>query len=205
MLWCFYLFLYVTHGYYSSYVLVVLCRHISYPVVLWQVLDFFKHTCACIYVCVHVCMCVCMYVCMYVCMCVCMYVCMYISMTEWLKQFGNSDLNKEGYIKQFKCTLMVQGYIFFKYLFIYLLSYSRPSWEANHFWATQGNPCILWYLKVHYHVYKYPPPVLVLRHISSVYAPSHLLNIHFNITLPSTSKSSKWSLSIIYIIYIVTL
>jgi len=44
----------------------------------------------------------------------------------------------------------------------YLLTYSmqqNPSWEANRFSASQESPHILWNLKVHYYIYKCPPPV----------------------------------------------
>jgi hypothetical protein len=45
------------------------------------------------------------------------------------------------------------------------LSLSR---EAATFAATQEFPKILWNLKVHYHVYKSPPLVRILSHISPV-------------------------------------
>ena len=49
------------------------------------------------------------------------------------------------------------------YLLTYLLTHSiqqRPSWEANRFSASQEIPYILWNPKVHYRIYKCPPPAL---------------------------------------------
>ena len=51
--------------------------------------------------------------------------------------------------------------------------------------------------KIHYCIYKRPPLVLIVNQINPDHAsPSHVLKIHFNIILPSMSRSSKWSLSL---------
>ena len=42
-----------------------------------------------------------------------------------------------------------------------------PSWEASRFSASQEIPLILWNLKFHYHIHKWPPPVRILSQINS--------------------------------------
>ena len=83
------------------------------------------------------------------------------------------------------------------YIIAYLQPDHSPSGEATLFSASQEIPCILWNLKVHYHIHKFPPPVPILNRIDSAHPPtSHFLKIHCNIILPSMPGSSKWSLSL---------
>ena len=72
-----------------------------------------------------------------------------------------------------------------------------PSWEANRFSASHVIARILCNPKVHYSVYKYPLPFLILSQINPVhYNQSHFLKIHLHIILPSMPGTSKWPLSL---------
>ena len=86
------------------------------------------------------------------------------------------------------------------YLFTYLLTYSivqSPSSEANWLAASQETPRFSRNPKVHYRTHKRPPPVSILGQPNPVHiTTSHLLEIHHNITHPSTPRSPQWSLSL---------
>ena len=54
-----------------------------------------------------------------------------------------------------------------------------------------------WNLEVHYNIHKRPSPVPTLSQINpGVACQSCFLRFHFNMILPSTHRSSKWSLSL---------
>ena len=90
----------------------------------------------------------------------------------------------------FHKKVIINWYIYF---LTYLLDYSMvhsPSWEANWFAASQEIPRISRNPKVHYRTHKRPPPVSILSQPNPVHIPtSHLLEIHPNITHPSTPRS----------------
>ena len=72
-----------------------------------------------------------------------------------------------------------------------------PSWAANWFAASQEIPRISRNPKVHYRTHKRPPLVSILGQPNPVHIPtSNLLEIHPNITHPSTPRSPQLSLSL---------
>ena len=77
----------------------------------------------------------------------------------------------------FSCALWT-----WKKILTYLLTYSiklNPSWEAYHLSASQEIPCISWNAKVHYRIYKCPPPLPILSQLDPVHIPtSNFLKIH---------------------------
>jgi len=63
----------------------------------------------------------------------------------------------------------------------------RPSWTSQKIPRISRNSI------VHYRIHKSPPPVPILSQINLFLASSsYFLKIHFNIILPSTTKSPKW-------------
>ena len=81
------------------------------------------------------------------------------------------------------------------YLLIYLLTDSKeqsPYWEANRFSVSQELSSILWNPKVHYRVYKCPPPAPILSQINPghVHHPTFwrailIISSHLRRSLPS--------------------
>ena len=80
------------------------------------------------------------------------------------------------------------------------LTYSmvqNPSWEANWFAASQEIPRISLNPTVHCRTHKRPPPISILGQPNPVHIPTfHLLEIHPNISHPSTPRYPQWSPSL---------
>ena len=70
------------------------------------------------------------------------------------------------------------------------------SWEDNLFSASQEISHILRNSRLIYHIVKNPPSVRTPNQLNSVHAPSHLLKIHFNSILLSTSGGAWGSVVI---------
>jgi len=69
-----------------------------------------------------------------------------------------------------------------------------PSWEANSHSASQEILHLLWNLKVHYCVHNSLPLFPILSQMHSVHTlPPYFPKIYFTIILPSTPRSSKWT------------
>jgi len=72
-----------------------------------------------------------------------------------------------------------------------------PTWEANRSLTGQEIQRIVWNPKVHHHIQMHPTPFPIMSQINPFYVSlSQFLNINFNIILPSTPWSYKWSLSL---------
>ena len=110
-----------------------------------------------------------------------------------------SELLWCAYISQILTYLLIYLLTYWlTYLLTYLLTHSltysmevSPSWEANVFSTSQRIPHILWNPKVHYCIHKWLPSVPMPSQLDQVC----FQKIQLNIILPSTTRSSKWSLS----------
>ena len=74
-----------------------------------------------------------------------------------------------------------------------------PSWEANGFLTSQEIPRILWNPKVHYRIYKCPPPVLILSQLDPTSWRSILMqSSHLRLGLPSSLFPSGFPTKTLY-------
>jgi hypothetical protein len=69
------------------------------------------------------------------------------------------------------------------------------SWEPNSDSANQEVTRLLWNSNIHYRVHKKPLLVPVESQINPVQTSSYLFKINFNIILPYTPRSPKYSLT----------
>ena len=75
--------------------------------------------------------------------------------------------------------------------------HGRTSFLKSQLLLSQEIPCVVWNPEVHYRVYKSLLCFPILSQISPVHnLPLYFLKVYFNIILPSTTRCSKWSLSL---------
>jgi hypothetical protein len=71
-----------------------------------------------------------------------------------------------------------------------------PYWKANSCSASQEIPRLLWNPEVHYRVHNSLPMDTILSKMNPVHTlTSYFHKDHFNIIIPSTLRSPKWSVS----------